>query len=109
MKKLILSICLIVLSSLLFAGNGNSDAEKNSTKLISGKVIDKSSGEEIAGAAIKIGDQIFYSDLNGNFSANVTVTKTEAEAAVSFISYQEAKVNINPFSYTPLVIELVQQ
>lgn len=107
MKKLILSICLIVLSNLIFAGNGNSDAEKNSNKLISGKVIDKSSGEEIAGAAIKIGDQVFYSDLNGNFSANVQVTKTEA--AVSFISYQEAKVNINPFSYTPLVIELVQQ
>ncbi len=107
MKKLILSICLIVLSNLIFAGNGNSDAEKNSSKLISGKVIDKSSGEEIAGAAIKIGDQVFYSDLNGNFSANVQVTKTEA--AVSFISYQEAKVNINPFSYTPLVIELVQQ
>ena len=107
MKKLILSICLIVLSNLMFAGNGNSDAEKNSSKLISGKVIDKSSGEEIAGAAIKIGDQIIYSDLNGNFSANVQVAKTEA--AVSFISYQEAKVNINPFSYTPLVIELVQQ
>lgn len=107
MKKLILSICLIVLSNLMFAGNGNSDAEKNSSKLISGKVIDKSSGEEIAGAAIKIGDQVIYSDLNGNFSANVQVTKTEA--AISFISYLEAKVNINPFSYTPLVIELVQQ
>lgn len=107
MKKLILCICLIIVGGVLFAGNGNSDKEKNNSKLISGKVIDKSSGEEIAGAEIKIGDQLFYSDLNGNFSANIDLTKTEA--AVSFISYRETKVNINTFSYTPVVIELIQQ
>ncbi|MBK7182353.1 MAG: hypothetical protein IPH89_05135 [Bacteroidetes bacterium] len=107
MKNFFLIVFTFIIATASFAGNGNNDAEKNTTKLVSGKIIDKVSGEEIAGAEIKIGEQIVYSDLNGNFSASINIAKTEAQ--ISFISYAETKININPYSYTPLVIELEQQ
>ena len=88
----------------MFGGDINNGKEKESTKLISGKVIDKNSGEEIAGAEIKINNKVIYSDLNGNFSAIIPSTKTEA--FVTFVSYNNTKVNIDPFSYNTIVVEL---
>ena len=80
-----------------------------STKLVYGKVIDKVSGEEIAGAEIQIGEKKVYSDLEGNFSALVPADKAtlQLEAAVNYISYNETCITIDLFSYTPLVIEIV--
>ncbi|MGQ0828277.1 MAG: carboxypeptidase-like regulatory domain-containing protein [Bacteroidota bacterium] len=104
MKKYILIAIMIVTGSTLIAGNIGKSKEKNETKLISGKVIDKVSGEEIAGAEVKIGDKIFHTDLNGNFSANIQTSKTEA--LVKYISYNDSKVNIAPFSYNTIVVEL---
>jgi hypothetical protein len=104
MKKNIFLLVLIVISNFAFAGDVNSTKEKESTKLISGKVVDKNSGEEIAGAEIKIKDKIIYSDLNGNFSAVVSIAKTEA--SITFVSYNDTKVNIDPFSYDQIVVEL---
>ena len=88
----------------MVAGNGIDNKNVTSTKLVSGKVVDKISGEEIAGAEIKIADKIVYTDLNGNFSASINIVKTEA--VVSFVSYNDTKVNIEPFSYNTLVVEL---
>jgi hypothetical protein len=106
MKKLVLVIILFVFGTSAFAGenNNNKDAEKNSTKLISGKVLDKATGEEIAGAEVKIADKIYLTDLNGNFS--VLIPTTNISASVSFVSYNNLQVEINPFSYQALVIEL---
>lgn len=104
MKKNIFLFVLIVISNLALAGDINNSKEKESTKLISGKVIDKISGEEVAGAEIKINDKTIYSDLNGNFSAIVSTAKTEA--LVTSISYNNTKVNIDPFSYNQIVVEL---
>ena len=88
----------------MVAGNGIDNKDATNTKLVSGKVVDKISGEEIAGAEIKIADKIVYTDLNGNFTASINVVKTEV--VVSFISYNDTKVNIDPFSYSSLVVEL---
>ena len=104
MKKYILVLVILMIGNIIIAGNGNNTKEKDSTKIIYGKVIDKKSGEEIAGAEIKINDKIIYTDLNGNFSASITNLKTEA--FVKFISYTESKVNIDPFSYSAIVVEL---
>jgi hypothetical protein len=104
MKTHIITFIAILIASIAVAGNSNNIKEKDNTKLISGKVIDKTSGEEIAGAEIKIDNKIIYTDLNGNFMANVNSTKTEA--FVTFVSYNDVKVNIEPFSYTAIVIEL---
>lgn len=92
------------MGNILVAGNGDNNRDVEHTKLISGKVIDKKSGEEIAGAEVKINNKSFYTDLNGNFSANITTSKTEV--SVSFISYADTKVNIDPFSFNTIVLEL---
>ncbi|MCE9538527.1 MAG: carboxypeptidase-like regulatory domain-containing protein [Bacteroidetes bacterium] len=104
MKTQIITFIAILITSITIAGNSNSIKEKDHTQLISGKVVDKISREEIAGAEIKIDNKIIYTDLNGNFIANVNLSKTEA--FVTFVSYNDAKVNIEPFSYTAIVIEL---
>ena len=104
MKRSILILVVSLITNLVVAGNGIDNKDATNTKLVSGKVIDKVSGEEIAGAEIKIADKIVYTDLNGNFSANINVAKTEVR--VSFVSYNDTKVNIEPFSYNTLVVEL---
>ena len=104
MKKSILILVVSLITNLVVAGNGIDNKDVTNTKLVSGKVIDKISGEEIAGAEIKIADKIVYTDLNGNFSANINVVKTEA--VVSFVSYNDTKINIEAFSYNTLVVEL---
>lgn len=104
MKRSILILVVSLITNLVVAGNGIDNKNVTSTKLVSGKVVDKISGEEIAGAEIKIADNIVYSDLNGNFSANILVVKSEV--VVTFISYNDTKVNIDPFSYKSILIEL---
>lgn len=104
MKRSILILLVSLITNLVVAGNGIDNKNVTSTKLVSGKVVDKISGEEIAGAEIKIADKIVYTDLNGNFSASINIVKTEA--VVSFVSYNDTKVNIEPFSYNTLVVEL---
>jgi hypothetical protein len=91
---------------IAFAG-GSNDNEKNKTHLISGKVIDKVSGEEIAGAEIKLGDKIIYTDLNGNFSVNININ--QPELVVKSISYNDTKITVDTFSYNSLVIELASE
>ena len=82
-----------------------------STKLIYGKVIVKISGEEIAGAEIQIGQRKIYSDLEGNFSTLIATEKTTftIEAAVNYISYNEACFIIDLSLYTPVVIEIISK
>ena len=104
MKRSILILVVSLITNLVVAGNGIDNKDATNTKLVSGKVVDKISGEEIAGAEIKIADKIVYTDLNGNFTASINVVKTEV--VVSFISYNDTKVNIDPFSYSSLVVEL---
>ncbi len=105
MKKHILTFIILLTGIIAIAGNTKDDKEKNGTQQISGKVIDKVSGEEIAGAEIKLGDKIIYTDLNGNFSANVQISTTEL--LVKYISYSDTKIVVTPFSYNAIVIELV--
>lgn len=107
MKKLVLTLLTIVFGFSLFAGNGEvtkENKESDNTKLVMGKVVDKQTGEEIAGAAIKINDKVIYTDLSGNFSA--AINPSQAEATVTSISYNDTKVKIDPFSYNTLVVEL---
>jgi hypothetical protein len=104
MKKIIYIGLTMLFSNLAIAGSGDHNKGADNVKVVTGKVIDKTSGEEIAGAEIKINDKVLYSDLNGNFSAVITAAQTEA--SVSSIAYNDKKISIDPFSYTTLVVEL---
>ena len=105
MKQHILIFIFILSGMFTFAGNDMN--EKDKTTLISGKVIDKISGEEIVGAEIKVDDKIIYTDLNGNFSASININKTEA--IVKYISYNDTKIKIDPYSYNTILIELTSK
>ena len=107
MKKFFIISLFIISGSLAFAGNPTTSNEKTSTKIVSGKVIDKSSGEEIAGAEIRIAGKTIYSDLNGNFSILIPIAKQTA--IVKFVSYADTEITIDPVSYAPVVIELAGQ
>ncbi len=104
MKIYFITLITILIGNVVVAGNTSNNKEKGDKRLISGKVIDKISGEEIAGAEIKIDDKIIYSDLNGNFMTSIQIEKTEA--MVSFISYNVIKVNIDTYAFGEIVIQL---
>lgn len=107
MKKVILTSLVLVFSMIIFAGNSAVNNNKDATVLVSGKVIDKISGEEITGAQITIDNKIIYSDLDGNFSALININNVDAE--IKYISYKDTKVKINPFTYNTLTIELASK
>ncbi len=107
MKKYILTFIILAIGIIAIAGNNPKDKEKNNPQLISGKVIDKASGEEIAGAEIKLDDKIIYTDLNGNFTTSISINKPEL--VVKSISYNDTKIIIDSFSYNTLVIELASK
>ena len=104
MKKSLLISLISLFTVAAFAGNPSNGEAKASGVLVSGKIIDKISGEEITGAEIKIDNKTVYSDLNGNFSAVIDVKHTEA--TVKYVSYKDTKTKINPFTYNTIVIEL---
>ncbi len=107
MKNFFLTFLILFTGIIAIAGNNNKDKEKKNTQLISGKVIDKTSGEEIAGAEIKLDNKIIYTDLNGNFTANININKPEL--LVKYISYTDAKIIIDSFSYNTIIIELASK
>jgi hypothetical protein len=105
MKKYLLVFAVIFTANILFAGNGRfSKPNANDVSLVSGKVIDRNSGDEIAGAEVMIGNNVVYTDMNGNFSTRVH--SSNAVAIVKYISYNDSKITISPLSYATLVVEL---
>lgn len=107
MKKVILTGLVLIISVFVFAGIPSVNNNKDATVLVSGKVIDKNSGEEITGAQITIDSKIIYSDLDGNFSALININNTNAE--IKYVSYKDTQVKINPFAYNTLTIELASK
>ena len=107
-SRLAILIFFIVIKSALLAteNSGNPIKENNKTAahLVTGKVIDKISGEEIAGAEIKIGEKTILTDLNGNFVTSIPAVKTTLLA--SFISYSTTEVSVEPYSTAEVLIQL---
>ena len=104
MKKYLLLSLIIFSSMIISAGNPINNNDKKNTVLLSGKVIDKASGEELAGAEIIINDKTYYSDLSGMFTA--MVEENTKEAGVKYVSYNDTKVNINPYTFNTITIEM---
>lgn len=79
-------IIMLSYSSLAFSGVNPDEPAKKST--VSGKVVDKVSGENLAGVLVTIkgSDIKAYTDLNGNFTLNGVVAG-DYTLVVDYISY----------------------
>ena len=106
MKNSILAlIVLFITTTITFATGDKKNINNSSKHLIFGKVVDKTNGEEISGAEIKLGDKIIYTDLDGNFSAYIQTNNNE-DITVSSISYNKTTLKLNSVSYETLFIQL---
>lgn len=111
MKK-ILSIVLVSMFAATSVLAANEDAKKETStaeatmvRTISGKVVDKTTGEALAGASVKLDDNtVVYTDFEGNFA--IKLTQPKAKVSVSLISYSTTDVEINKNS-KEVKIELV--
>jgi len=98
MKKLLLSITLVLLTGIMFADNeGDSNTspanQPAQTTTVEGTVIDMATGEVLTGVEVSIeGTDIkAYSDFDGNFS--ITDLKPgQYNIVASFISYKKSLV-----------------
>jgi len=91
-------IILIFIASLVFSANNVKEKEeKTTTKSISGKVVDRLTGENLAGVKIEITntDIVVYSDFEGNFTIAIPSNNEVAEVNISYISYENTKLNLS--------------
>jgi hypothetical protein len=94
-KKLIL-----LLSFTVFLITGISATnEPGNTKLLSGKIIDKQTGETLAGVKVQLKgtDKYCYTDMNGNFVLTVNATNT-AEVIIDMVGYQTTTLKTQELS-----------
>jgi hypothetical protein len=102
MKKILSILIVSMLAMNVIAAN--EDAKKESTETsttmvntIKGKVVDKSTGEALAGVSVKLDENtIVYTDFDGNFTINLTQPK--AKICVSLISYATTEVEVKKSS-----------
>ncbi len=105
MKKTLVSIIGLCtsLTLLAFVSQHNEQDKMVATTSIHGQVVDKLTGEPLAGACITPAgsNQTIYTDFDGNF----TVEQIAGALNVSLISYEAQQVQVNGNS---LVVELMQ-
>jgi hypothetical protein len=100
MKKIVILFVSILAFSISFANASNKEkdsAESNlMTTSISGKVLDKITGEALAGVKVSINgtEKSTYTDFEGNFELN-GLRSGIVELNATYISYKEKVENIN--------------
>ena len=90
MKKLSLIILIVFGFAISYAKNGSVESGSSVTnKQIQGKVVDKTTGEALAGVAIKLqgSNSVAFTDFDGNFSIN-GISSGTYDLSVMFVSYQ---------------------
>ena len=96
----ILVIALVAVSVNVNAnvkGNDKSTTSSSTsvaTLTISGQVVDKKTGEALAGVAVKIDNTTTYTDFEGNFSTTVLECKTVSINA-NLISYNPQEIKVD--------------
>lgn len=87
MKKIITSA--LVLLFVLFSISSFANDDKSTTLSVQGKVIDKNTGEALAGVSVIVSGQEVFTDFDGNFNINISLDES---VEVSFISYKSVKI-----------------
>jgi len=102
MKKILSILIVSMLAVNVMATNEDvkkesAEATSNMVSSINGKVVDKTTGEALAGVAIKLDEKtVVYTDFEGNFTINLTQPK--AKLCVSLISYAPTEVEVKKSS-----------
>lgn len=97
MKKLFKLILItgFVLSNNLVNANEKKEASSINmvTTSVSGRVIDKITGEALTGVAIRLNNEIIFTDFEGKFEIN-NILPGEYNLGVSYISYKDIDKNL---------------
>lgn len=94
MKKLAIIIVSLLVFTTTFATNHNDESGKSKsavmTTSISGKVLDKITGEALAGVKVSVAGtgKAVYTDFDGNFTFD-GVRAGELELKAQYISYEQ--------------------
>ncbi len=90
------TILALPLNELYAAGNEKENI--NGSRVISGTVVDKISGESLPGAKIKIeGDsETYYADLDGSFNVPCPSAASGVKLVVSHVSYKNYEEQLEP-------------
>ncbi len=97
MKKVIFLFAALLLATTSFSEENKVEKADKANSInvkFSGKVIDSTNGEALAGAAIMVegSGEIAYTDFEGNFEIN-SVETSQVNLIVSLISYEKIKLN----------------
>ena len=95
-------VALLIFTCLLVSGiTASNDPTK--TKLVSGKVIDKQTGEALTGVKIQIkGTNTYcYSDMEGAFSLSTPIT---AEVVVDMVGYEQTTLKTNQLFFSSEIV-----
>lgn len=112
MKRLVLlAVVILLIGSVTYCveKENPSASESKSTTSVSGKVVDKESGESLAGVTIKFSgiSKVVYTDLEGNFEITDLVPGIY-DLEVELISYKQSnnKVKLDMSAENNIRVEL---
>jgi hypothetical protein len=95
-------IALLLFTCLLVSGiTASNDPIK--TRMVSGKIIDKQTGETLTGVKIQVkGTNTFcYSDMEGAFSFTTPIT---AEVVIDMVGYEQTTLKTNQLSISSDIV-----
>lgn len=118
MKKFLILIAVIFVAYTTYANNKNEKrvektdihqvTERSSILSITGSIVDNKNNESLAGAAIYVDGNKYYSDLNGNFSVS-HLAPGKYLLRIELISYQPTEMEVEIDSSKNINIVLNQQ
>ncbi|MCB8964065.1 MAG: carboxypeptidase-like regulatory domain-containing protein [Bacteroidales bacterium] len=112
--KTIGKLLVLFLAVVAINANANNDGNNNPTnssnsasmRTIKGQVVDKQTGEALAGVAVKIDSEtIAYTDFEGNFSA-VVKNSTTINLNAKLISYTPENIQVSSTETSNIKLEL---
>jgi hypothetical protein len=117
MKKLVLIAAAIGIGLSAICSDGNIMTENESmstvnalTYTVKGKVIDKATGESLAGVALSVdgSDKVYYTDFEGTFVIS-NISKGEHNLSASMISYKERSLSFSNKNEITVEIEPINK
>jgi hypothetical protein len=100
MKIITACIAFLFVANSLFATGGSNDNKSDSEdRVIEGKVIDQTNGDELTGVRVQIEgtDMVTYTDRYGNFTFE-NLPCSDCQVKFSYISFEELELKLSEVS-----------